>query len=104
MPARTGILRQGMPSILSLTKRTPFALPDARVPFHNFYWLTLKSSNGRNGDSHHSRTTPTHYLTNLTDKLTTHMHNRHKLASADTSGFYYNSWQRLNYTIYGPLP
>eukprot|EP00983_Pelagomonas_calceolata_P064538 1148177-Pelagomonas_calceolata.AAC.1 len=26
------------------------------------------------------------------------MHNRHKLGSADTSGFYYNSWQRLKYS------
>eukprot|EP00983_Pelagomonas_calceolata_P015918 504834-Pelagomonas_calceolata.AAC.1 len=25
------------------------------------------------------------------------MHKRHKLGSADTSGHYYNSWQRLNY-------
>eukprot|EP00983_Pelagomonas_calceolata_P056027 1144415-Pelagomonas_calceolata.AAC.1 len=72
---------------------TGFALPDARDPFHNFYWLTLKTSHGRNGDPHHSHTTPTHYLTNLTDKLRTHMQNRHKLGSADTSGYYHNSWQ-----------
>eukprot|EP00983_Pelagomonas_calceolata_P112731 1159912-Pelagomonas_calceolata.AAC.7 len=81
----------------ALMDTTDVALPDARDPFHNFYWLTLKSS--RNGDPHHSHTTPTHYLTILTDKLKTHMRNRHKLGSADTSGFYYNGWQRLNYTI-----
>eukprot|EP00983_Pelagomonas_calceolata_P089131 1157280-Pelagomonas_calceolata.AAC.12 len=84
----------------ALTDTTDFALPDARDPFHNFYWLTLKSSHGSKSETHHSHATPTHYLTNLTDKLKTHMHNRHKLGSADTYGYYYNSWQRLNYTIW----
>eukprot|EP00983_Pelagomonas_calceolata_P008031 261572-Pelagomonas_calceolata.AAC.1 len=42
-------------------------------------------------------------LTNLTDKLQTHMQDRHKLGSADTSGYYYSCWQRLYYTIW-PLP
>eukprot|EP00983_Pelagomonas_calceolata_P127660 1161428-Pelagomonas_calceolata.AAC.3 len=83
----------------ALKGTTEVALPEARDPFHDFYWLTLRSSHGRNCDSHHSRTTPTHYFTNLTDKLKNRMHNRHKLGSADTSGFYYNSWKRLNYTI-----
>eukprot|EP00983_Pelagomonas_calceolata_P055313 1144105-Pelagomonas_calceolata.AAC.3 len=27
------------------------------------------------------------------------MHKRHKLGSADASGYYYNSWQRLNHAI-----
>eukprot|EP00983_Pelagomonas_calceolata_P048508 1141068-Pelagomonas_calceolata.AAC.1 len=79
------------------------AFPDARDPFYHFYWLSLKSSHGRNGEPHHSRTAPTHYLTNLADKLKTHMLKRHKRSSADTSGYYYNSWQRLNYTIW-PTP
>eukprot|EP00983_Pelagomonas_calceolata_P067353 1149443-Pelagomonas_calceolata.AAC.1 len=33
----------------------------------------------------------------LKDKLKIHMRKRHKLNSADTSGYYYSSWQRLNY-------
>eukprot|EP00983_Pelagomonas_calceolata_P006846 222972-Pelagomonas_calceolata.AAC.1 len=78
---------------------TDIALPDARDPFYNFYWLSLKSSQGHNGEPHHSRTAPTHYLTNLTDKLKSHLHKRHKLGSADPSGHYYYSWQRLNYAI-----
>eukprot|EP00983_Pelagomonas_calceolata_P040602 1137683-Pelagomonas_calceolata.AAC.3 len=76
---------------------TDIALPDARDPFYSFYWLSLKSSHGRNGEPQNSCTAPTHYLTNLTDKLQTHMHKRHRLSSADTSGHYYNSWQGLNY-------
>eukprot|EP00983_Pelagomonas_calceolata_P021521 673903-Pelagomonas_calceolata.AAC.1 len=76
---------------------TDITIPDARDPFYNFYWLSLKSSRGHNGELQNSRTAPTHYLTNLTDKLKTQMHKRHKLGSADTSGHYYNSWQRLNY-------
>eukprot|EP00983_Pelagomonas_calceolata_P030154 945108-Pelagomonas_calceolata.AAC.1 len=76
---------------------TDMALPDARNPFYNFYWLSLKSSHGHNGDPQNSGTAPTHYLTNLTDKRKTHMHKRHELGSADTSGHYYNSWQRFNY-------
>eukprot|EP00983_Pelagomonas_calceolata_P054933 1143896-Pelagomonas_calceolata.AAC.1 len=87
----------------TLTDTTDFALPDARDPFHNFYWLRLKSSHGRNGDPHHSHTAPIHYLKNLTDKLTAYMHKRHKLGSADTSGYHLNSWQRLTIP-YGPLP
>eukprot|EP00983_Pelagomonas_calceolata_P086414 1156752-Pelagomonas_calceolata.AAC.2 len=83
----------------SLTDTADIALPDARDPFHNFYWLPLKSSHGRNSDPHHSHTTPTYYLTNPTDKLKARMHNRHKLDSADTSGYYYISRQRLNYTV-----
>eukprot|EP00983_Pelagomonas_calceolata_P009064 294688-Pelagomonas_calceolata.AAC.2 len=43
-------------------------------------------------------------VTNLTDKLKTHMHNRHELGSADTSGYYYNSWQRLNYATQPNFP
>eukprot|EP00983_Pelagomonas_calceolata_P002817 93040-Pelagomonas_calceolata.AAC.1 len=77
---------------------TYIALPDARDPFHDLHWLTLKSSYERNGDPHHSHTAPTHRLTNLTYKLKKHLHKRHKLDPADTSGCYYNSGQRLNYT------
>eukprot|EP00983_Pelagomonas_calceolata_P028699 898961-Pelagomonas_calceolata.AAC.1 len=32
----------------ALADTTDIALPDARDPFHNFYWLTMKSSHGRN--------------------------------------------------------
>eukprot|EP00983_Pelagomonas_calceolata_P006917 225619-Pelagomonas_calceolata.AAC.1 len=62
---------------------TDITLPDARASFHNFYWLSLKSSPGSNSELHHSRTArtaPTHYLTNLTDKLKTHMHKNIGLA------------------------
>eukprot|EP00983_Pelagomonas_calceolata_P090595 1157441-Pelagomonas_calceolata.AAC.10 len=38
------------------------------IPFTT-YWLLLKSSYGCNIDAHHSHTAPTHYLTNLTDKI-----------------------------------
>eukprot|EP00983_Pelagomonas_calceolata_P081338 1155536-Pelagomonas_calceolata.AAC.2 len=87
--------------IAALTDSMDIALPDARDPSHNFYWLPLKSSHGRNSDPpwvmrHHSHNAPIHYLTNRTDKLKAHMHKRHKLGSTDTSGSYYNSWQRLN--------
>eukprot|EP00983_Pelagomonas_calceolata_P125954 1161259-Pelagomonas_calceolata.AAC.1 len=83
----------------AFTNTTDIALPDARDHFHHFYWLTLQSSHGRNGEPHHSHTAPTHYLTNLTDEQKTNMHNRDKLGSANTSGYYYNSWQGLNHTI-----
>eukprot|EP00983_Pelagomonas_calceolata_P088290 1157171-Pelagomonas_calceolata.AAC.2 len=53
----------------ALADTRDIALSDARDPSHNFYWLTLKSSHGRNGNPHHSHTTPTHYLNNLIDKL-----------------------------------
>eukprot|EP00983_Pelagomonas_calceolata_P064822 1148302-Pelagomonas_calceolata.AAC.1 len=46
----------------ALTDTTDIALSDARDPFHNFYWLTLKSLHGRNGDPHNSHTAPIHYL------------------------------------------
>eukprot|EP00983_Pelagomonas_calceolata_P083832 1156238-Pelagomonas_calceolata.AAC.3 len=83
----------------ALTGTMDIALPDARDPFHNFCWLLLKSSHGRNCEPHHCHTAPIHYLTNLrdVDELKTHMHKRHKLGPADTSGYYYNSWQRLKY-------
>eukprot|EP00983_Pelagomonas_calceolata_P120783 1160738-Pelagomonas_calceolata.AAC.3 len=44
-------------------------------------------SHGRKSDPHHSYTAPIYYLTYLTDKLKTHMHRKHKLGSADTSGY-----------------
>eukprot|EP00983_Pelagomonas_calceolata_P110949 1159730-Pelagomonas_calceolata.AAC.6 len=34
----------------AITDTTDIALPDARDPFPNFYWFSLKSSHGRNGD------------------------------------------------------
>eukprot|EP00983_Pelagomonas_calceolata_P061176 1146716-Pelagomonas_calceolata.AAC.2 len=77
----------------ALTDTTDIALPDARDPFHNLYWLSLKFSHERNGKTHHSHSALIHYLTNLTDKLETHMHKRHELGSVDTSGHYHNSWQ-----------
>eukprot|EP00983_Pelagomonas_calceolata_P077088 1153703-Pelagomonas_calceolata.AAC.2 len=82
----------------SWTPRTlHFQIPG--IPSTFFYWLSLKSSHGHNGEPSHFHTAPTHYLTNLADKLKTHMHKKHKLGSADTSGYFYNSWQRLNNTI-----
>eukprot|EP00983_Pelagomonas_calceolata_P085004 1156471-Pelagomonas_calceolata.AAC.2 len=62
------------PRTAALTGTMDVALPDARNPFHNFYRLSLKSSYGRNGEPHHSRTAPIHHLTNLRDKLKSHMH------------------------------
>eukprot|EP00983_Pelagomonas_calceolata_P067328 1149435-Pelagomonas_calceolata.AAC.1 len=64
------------------------ALPDARDPFYNFYWLSLKSSHDHNGEPYHPHTASTYYLTNLTGKPKRHMHKRHKLSSADTSSYY----------------
>eukprot|EP00983_Pelagomonas_calceolata_P101282 1158679-Pelagomonas_calceolata.AAC.2 len=52
--------------IAALTYTMGIALPDARDPFHNIYWLSLNSSHGRSGDPHHSHTAPNHYFTNLT--------------------------------------
>ena len=60
-------------------------LPDTRDPFHNFYWLSLKPST-QNNDRHRSHTSPIQYLTNISDKLKTHMHKKHRLGCADTSG------------------
>eukprot|EP00983_Pelagomonas_calceolata_P010405 337395-Pelagomonas_calceolata.AAC.1 len=88
----------------ALVDTTDVALPDAGDFFYNFYWLSLKSSHGHNGEPQNSRTAPTHYLTYLTDKLKTHMHKRYQLGSADTSGHYYNSWQRLNCATQPALP
>eukprot|EP00983_Pelagomonas_calceolata_P016528 521615-Pelagomonas_calceolata.AAC.1 len=50
----------------ALTGTTDIALPDARDPFHNFYWLPLKSSHGCYGEPHHSYTAPGPYLTKPT--------------------------------------
>eukprot|EP00983_Pelagomonas_calceolata_P025581 803429-Pelagomonas_calceolata.AAC.1 len=83
----------------ALTDATDIALPDARDPFHKFYWLSSKTSHGQTDGLHRSHAFPTHYLTNLNDKLKAHMHKKHKLGSADASGYHYNSWQRLNYAI-----
>lgn len=74
------------------------AVPDARDPFHIFYWLSLFSLR-HNGDAHYSHIAPTHYLTDLTDNLKMHMHKRHKLSFADTSSYCYKTWQRLNYAV-----
>eukprot|EP00983_Pelagomonas_calceolata_P078610 1154318-Pelagomonas_calceolata.AAC.3 len=62
------------------------------LPYLTFYWLSLKSSNRRNSDAYHSHTAPPHYLTNLPDRLKLYMHNRHKLGSADSSGYNHKSW------------
>eukprot|EP00983_Pelagomonas_calceolata_P065422 1148579-Pelagomonas_calceolata.AAC.9 len=64
----------------ALTDAEDIKLPNAKDPFYYFYWLSLDSSPGRNGEPYHSRPDPTHYLTNLADKLKTHMHKRHKLS------------------------
>eukprot|EP00983_Pelagomonas_calceolata_P005658 186020-Pelagomonas_calceolata.AAC.1 len=42
---------------------------DARGPFHNFHWISLKPTHGHNSDPHHFPFAPTHYLINLTDKF-----------------------------------
>eukprot|EP00983_Pelagomonas_calceolata_P019711 621850-Pelagomonas_calceolata.AAC.1 len=41
---------------------------------------------------------------NLNDKLNVHMHKKHKLGSADSSGYHYSSWQRLNYATQTTSP
>eukprot|EP00983_Pelagomonas_calceolata_P039019 1137007-Pelagomonas_calceolata.AAC.5 len=46
----------------------------------------------------------THYLTNLTDKLKTHMHNRHKLGSADLPQATITIAGRSSTTPHSPLP
>eukprot|EP00983_Pelagomonas_calceolata_P039703 1137299-Pelagomonas_calceolata.AAC.3 len=53
----------------------------------------------RNNVPHHSLSAHTHYLNNLTNKFTINMHKRRKLASANTSGYYFNSWQRPSHAI-----
>eukprot|EP00983_Pelagomonas_calceolata_P104919 1159077-Pelagomonas_calceolata.AAC.5 len=78
---------------------TDMTLPDAMESLHNFHWLSLKPTHGRNSDPHHSPYAPIHYLTNLTNKLEKCMHKRHKLGFADTSGYYNKSWQSLNHAI-----
>eukprot|EP00983_Pelagomonas_calceolata_P066456 1149052-Pelagomonas_calceolata.AAC.2 len=83
----------------ALTYTTDITLPDARDPFHNFYWLSLETSHGHTDSLHLSHGSPIHYLTNLNDKLRLHMHKNHKLGSADTSSYHSNSWQRVNYAI-----
>eukprot|EP00983_Pelagomonas_calceolata_P085383 1156540-Pelagomonas_calceolata.AAC.5 len=53
----------------ALTGILDTALPDARDPLCNLYWLSLKSLHGRKGDPRRSHTAPTHYLTNLKDNF-----------------------------------
>eukprot|EP00983_Pelagomonas_calceolata_P047041 1140438-Pelagomonas_calceolata.AAC.3 len=71
----------------ALTDTTDIAFPGARDPFHNLYWVSLKPMHGCNSDPHHSPSAHTDNLTILTDKLKKHMQKRHKLGSADTSGY-----------------
>eukprot|EP00983_Pelagomonas_calceolata_P077356 1153820-Pelagomonas_calceolata.AAC.2 len=61
-----------------LMDTTDISLPDAKDPFHNFFWLSAKFPEN----------TPILLplcLTNLKDELKTHMHNKHKLGSADST-------------------
>eukprot|EP00983_Pelagomonas_calceolata_P102380 1158799-Pelagomonas_calceolata.AAC.3 len=53
----------------------------------------------QNDGVHRSHTFSSHYLTNLNDKVKAHMHKKHKLGSADISGYHYQRWQKLNDTI-----
>eukprot|EP00983_Pelagomonas_calceolata_P047288 1140561-Pelagomonas_calceolata.AAC.1 len=64
----------------ALTDTTDIALPDARDPLHNFYWLSLKTSHAQNDGMHRSHAFPIYYLTNLNDKLKIHMHKSTSLA------------------------
>ena len=79
----------------ALSDTVDITLLDARDPFHNVYWLSLKISTQNDG-RHRSHRFPIHYLANLSDKLKTHMHKKHKLGSADTSRYHYQRWQKLN--------
>mmetsp|Transcript_24768 Transcript_24768/g.67507 ORF Transcript_24768/g.67507 Transcript_24768/m.67507 type:complete len:194 (-) Transcript_24768:62-643(-) len=72
-----------------LMDNTDIALPDAKDPFHNFFWLSVNPPQG------HSHNPTPLYLTNLEDKLKAHMHIKHKLGSADISSCYYTGWQQL---------
>jgi hypothetical protein len=83
----------------ALSDNIDVVFPDARDPFHNIYWLSLKTSSLRDDGIHRSHAFPMHYLTNLNDKLKAHMHKKHKLGSADTSGHHYHRWQKLNDAI-----
>ena len=75
---------------------TDITLPAAKDPFHNTFWLSFQQTSvGYAGPPNASSP---FYLTNLKDKLKTHMHSRHKLGSADTSGCFYQSWHKLNNT------
>eukprot|EP00983_Pelagomonas_calceolata_P025418 798336-Pelagomonas_calceolata.AAC.1 len=98
-PTQMAALYNAKMTLLDLLDTVDIALPDARDPLCNIYWLALQLSQGRNGDPHHSHIDPTHYLTNLTSKLKTHMHKRHKLGCANASGYYSNSCQGLHYAI-----
>eukprot|EP00983_Pelagomonas_calceolata_P120620 1160723-Pelagomonas_calceolata.AAC.1 len=64
-------------------------MPDAKDPFHNSLWLSVKSPRGQ------CRTATPLDLTNLKDELKAHMHNKHKRGSADVYSCYYTGWQHL---------
>eukprot|EP00983_Pelagomonas_calceolata_P032043 1005888-Pelagomonas_calceolata.AAC.2 len=89
--AHSGILGNGRADACACTvaptNTTEIALPDARDSFHNFYWLSLKTSLGQTDGLHLSHTFPIHYLTNLNGTLKVQMHKKSKLGSADTSGY-----------------
>eukprot|EP00983_Pelagomonas_calceolata_P038791 1136921-Pelagomonas_calceolata.AAC.2 len=53
----------------ALTATTEIELPHAWDPFHNFYWLSLKTSHLQKDSLHRSNAFPTHYLNILTDNL-----------------------------------
>eukprot|EP00983_Pelagomonas_calceolata_P058608 1145562-Pelagomonas_calceolata.AAC.3 len=83
----------------ALTDTTDIALPDARYPFHNIHWLSLKTSHGQTDGLHRARAFPIHYPINLDGKQKVHMHKKHKLGSVDTSGYHYQRWQKLSDAI-----
>eukprot|EP00983_Pelagomonas_calceolata_P057710 1145187-Pelagomonas_calceolata.AAC.1 len=80
LPAHSGIIdNEGADACArsaALTATTDIALPDARDPFYNIHWLSLKTSHGQTDGLHRARALPIHYLTNLNDKLKVHMHKK----------------------------
>eukprot|EP00983_Pelagomonas_calceolata_P002406 80904-Pelagomonas_calceolata.AAC.1 len=70
--AHSGIIRnegadaQGRTA--ALTDTTDIAPPDARDPFHNIHWLSLKTSHRQTDGLHRTRALPIHYLTNVNYK------------------------------------
>ena len=88
----------------ALMNTTDISLPYAKDPFYNSHWLAYRPSNTHADNLQRCNSAQPLYLTNLKDKLKAHMHNKHKLGSAITSGCYYTSWQGLNNTLQSTTP
>eukprot|EP00983_Pelagomonas_calceolata_P102265 1158786-Pelagomonas_calceolata.AAC.14 len=74
---------------------TDISIQEVRDPFYDSLWLSIQKPQNNSGEQRCSRTATPLYLTNLKDKLKTHMHNKHKLGSADISSCYFTGWQKL---------